>query len=160
MTLPIAAGNYFFSNLCKLSSLFFSASHLYLFALFVSYVGGHCVKVVGWGSEYGKDYWMIANSWASSWGDHGYFRIIRGKNLCGIETGMGYLLTAAQAAAAGVDPDQTIVEVEQDISRSGGMLHEASVRNLLSSLPFSAVLDLRESPWLTFSLSMRRLPMV
>merc|ERR1711871_1891759 len=38
-------------------------------------VGGHAVKVVGWGSEGGVKYWKIANSWNPYWGEKGYFRI-------------------------------------------------------------------------------------
>jgi len=49
-------------------------------------LGGHAVKGIGWGNEGGKDYWLIANSWGTSWGDHGFFKILRGKNECGIES--------------------------------------------------------------------------
>jgi cathepsin B len=48
--------------------------------------GGHAVKLVGWGTEGGKDYWTVANSWDTTWGENGFFRIIRGKDECGIET--------------------------------------------------------------------------
>ncbi|EYB96062.1 hypothetical protein Y032_0154g3018 [Ancylostoma ceylanicum] len=38
--------------------------------------GAHAVKVIGWGRENGTDYWLIANSWNSDWGDNGmYFSI-------------------------------------------------------------------------------------
>ncbi|RCN47361.1 hypothetical protein ANCCAN_06649 [Ancylostoma caninum] len=47
--------------------------------------GAHAVKIVGWGRENGTDYWLIANSWNTDWGEKGYFRILRGKNHCGIE---------------------------------------------------------------------------
>ena len=46
--------------------------------------GGHAVKMVGWGTDAGTDYWLIANSWNPYWGEKGYFRIARGKNDCGI----------------------------------------------------------------------------
>jgi cathepsin B len=48
-------------------------------------LGGHAVKLVGWGTENGVDYWLIANSWGEKWGDKGYFRIVRGKNDCTVE---------------------------------------------------------------------------
>merc|ERR1712156_1001045 len=48
--------------------------------------GGHAVKVVGWGSDNGVDYWKVANSWDTTWGEDGFFRILRGKDQCGIET--------------------------------------------------------------------------
>merc|ERR1711957_7996 len=37
-------------------------------------LGGHAVKVVGWGQLSGF-YWIVQNSWGSSWGEEGYFRI-------------------------------------------------------------------------------------
>merc|ERR1711907_775436 len=48
-------------------------------------VGGHAVKVVGWGVESGVKYWKIANYWNPYWGEKGYFRIRRGSNEGGIE---------------------------------------------------------------------------
>jgi C1A family cysteine protease len=44
----------------------------------------HAVLVVGYGTENGQDYWKIKNSWAADWGEKGYFRIVGGKNKCGI----------------------------------------------------------------------------
>ena len=48
-------------------------------------LGGHAIKIMGFGTEDGKDYWLVANSWNEDWGDDGYFKIIRGKNACQIE---------------------------------------------------------------------------
>ena len=48
-------------------------------------LGGHAVKAIGYGSENGQDYWLIVNSWNESWGDNGTFKILRGRNECGIE---------------------------------------------------------------------------
>lgn len=48
-------------------------------------LGGHCVKLVGWGVENGTPYWRCANSWTTYWGDNGYFKIARGTDECGIE---------------------------------------------------------------------------
>jgi cathepsin B len=50
--------------------------------------GGHAVKLVGWGEEGGVPYWVVANSWNTDWGEDGFFRIIRGKDECGIESGV------------------------------------------------------------------------
>ena len=49
-------------------------------------LGGHAVRVLGWGTEGGMDYWLVANSWSPVWGEKGYFKIRRGTNECGIET--------------------------------------------------------------------------
>merc|ERR1712046_398787 len=51
-----------------------------------SYEGGHAIRIVGWGTEDGVDYWKVANSWNPYWGEAGYFRIVRGSDECGIES--------------------------------------------------------------------------
>ena len=43
------------------------------------FVGGHAIKVLGWGiSPSGAHYWLCANSWGSSWGMNGYFMMKQG----------------------------------------------------------------------------------
>jgi cathepsin B len=49
-------------------------------------LGGHAVKLIGWGEENGTPYWTIMNSWNEAWGEKGTFRIIRGVDECGIES--------------------------------------------------------------------------
>lgn len=52
-------------------------------------VGGHAIKMLGWGrSSEGVDYWICANSWGTNWGMDGFFYIRRGTNECGIESGV------------------------------------------------------------------------
>ena len=48
-------------------------------------VSGHAVQIVGWGVENSKKFWWVKNSWGSDWGINGYFKILRGKNMCNIE---------------------------------------------------------------------------
>ena len=36
-----------------------------------SLLGGHAVKILGWGAENGTPYWLVANSWNPTWGDNG-----------------------------------------------------------------------------------------
>ena len=50
-----------------------------------SALGGHAIKLMGWGVENGVKYWLCVNSWNEDWGDKGYFKIRRGSNECGIE---------------------------------------------------------------------------
>jgi cathepsin B len=49
-------------------------------------LGGHAVKIVGWGKEGETEYWIVANSWSPKWGENGYFKIKMGE--CGIENVM------------------------------------------------------------------------
>lgn len=44
----------------------------------------HAVLAVGYGTDNGKDYWKIKNSWSPGWGEDGYIRIARGNNECGV----------------------------------------------------------------------------
>ncbi|KAK6054241.1 papain family cysteine protease [Cooperia oncophora] len=53
-----------------------------------SLLGGHAVKMIGWGTENGTPYWICSNSWNSDWGEKGFFRIVRGLDECGIESGV------------------------------------------------------------------------
>lgn len=48
----------------------------------------HAVQAVGYGVEGAKMYWIVRNSWASSWGEGGFIRIERfgdGKEPCGVD---------------------------------------------------------------------------
>ncbi|KAL9643766.1 hypothetical protein ABK040_016068 [Willaertia magna] len=49
-----------------------------------SFLGGHAIKIVGWGVENNVPYWLV-NSWGTDWGLGGFFKILRGSNEVGIE---------------------------------------------------------------------------
>lgn len=55
----------------------------------------HGVLIAGYGTEDGTDYWLVKNSWSTSWGDEGYIKIERSdstnsKGVCGIAMQASY----------------------------------------------------------------------
>lgn len=50
--------------------------------------GGHCTQMIGYADS--GDYWIIKNSWGSSWGEKGYIYLKKGSDLCGISHLMTY----------------------------------------------------------------------
>jgi cathepsin X len=66
--------------------------------LYLNYTGGifedktgaselnHGISVVGFGVEDGVKYWHVRNSWGETWGEKGFFRVVRGINNIGIES--------------------------------------------------------------------------
>ena len=52
----------------------------------------HAIQAVGWGSQDGQDYYIVRNSWNTTWGDKGYILIgtADGKGVCGINQAVYY----------------------------------------------------------------------
>jgi len=70
-----------------------------------TFVGVKTMLLVGYGSTKTTDYWICKNTWGTSWGESGYFRIIRG--------GLDGCNFAAHAFIAAVDLPATAVDEGQ-----------------------------------------------
>jgi hypothetical protein len=68
----------------------------------------HCVMAAGFNSTAPTPYWIVRNSWASTWGEEGYIYLEMAKNTCGLAD------------------DATIPEVKLDLSEQEAA--EAAVR--------------------------------
>lgn len=69
--------------LFKRGTTFFCFNELFFFAVGVyqhvtgDMLGGHAIKILGWGDENGTPYWLAANSWNTDWGDEGMDESVR-----------------------------------------------------------------------------------
>jgi len=68
------------------SDFFYSTKGIYHRSADANYKGwGHAVRIIGWGTEAGEDYWIVANSYGTNTPAGGFFRMRRGNNECNIE---------------------------------------------------------------------------
>ncbi|MCD7463153.1 hypothetical protein HAX54_050045 [Datura stramonium] len=71
--------------------------HLYQSGVYDGNCGdqlNHAVTIVGYGTnENGTKYWLVKNSWGTSWGENGYMKIAR--DIIGIEDGLCGIATMA-----------------------------------------------------------------
>eukprot|EP01123_Difflugia_compressa_P002191 TRINITY_DN128_c1_g1_i3.p1 TRINITY_DN128_c1_g1~~TRINITY_DN128_c1_g1_i3.p1 ORF type:complete len:321 (+),score=70.05 TRINITY_DN128_c1_g1_i3:59-1021(+) len=44
----------------------------------------HCVQAVGYDTSSSTPFWIVRNSWGTSWGENGYIRLQYGQDTCGL----------------------------------------------------------------------------
>merc|ERR1712228_1054060 len=67
----------------------------------------HGVLLVGYGTEDGKDYWKVKNSWGTTYGENGYVRLLRGKGgsgECGLLSQPSYPVVSGAGPAPPAPP--------------------------------------------------------
>lgn len=79
----------------------------------------HGVKILGWGTMEGKNYWLIENSWGEDWGENGFAKVIRGgdpekRESIVIETFMIAGTPASAKIADDADADIDLEDVDLD----------------------------------------------
>jgi len=60
----------------------------------------HAVNLIGWGKEGDTEYWIGRNSWGTRLGEKGYFRIVTGKNACGVEQHVIYAFPPKEVSSS------------------------------------------------------------
>jgi cathepsin B len=69
---PIQAGFFVYEDFMHYESGIYEYTH-------GRKIGGHAVKIIGWGEENESPYWIVQNSWGNKWGEDGFFRIKMGE---------------------------------------------------------------------------------
>jgi cathepsin B len=82
-------------------------------------IGGHSVRIIGWGEEMqgGRlvKYWQLANCWGEQWGDAGYFKMERWLPGCELEQNIISGIPQLPSTAPMTIPSIIITPKEQDL---------------------------------------------
>merc|ERR1712232_911640 len=94
--------------------------------------GGHCTQIVGYGTENGRDYWKVRNSWGSRFGENGHARLIRDKNLCGLNQHASTVdvTVVNEVSSAPVDPSFEEWAIEYGFNSTDETMRENYETNL------------------------------
>jgi len=62
----------------------------------------HAVLAVGYGKDGSKAYWIVRNSWGSTWGEKGYIRLAYNKNVCSLQSCFSAMIVGTSTTDATV----------------------------------------------------------
>jgi len=87
---------------------------------------------VGYGTENGRDYWKVRNSWGSRFGENGHARLIRDKNLCGLNQHASTVdvTVVNEVSSAPVDPSFEEWAIEYGFNSTDETMRENYETNL------------------------------
>merc|ERR1712060_871597 len=79
----------------------------------------HCVMAVGFNSSAPTPYWIVRNSWATTWGEQGYIYLEMAKNTCGVADDatipeVKVLLSEQEKAEAAINREAMYQRATQD----------------------------------------------
>merc|ERR1712093_368864 len=85
----------------------------------------HCVMATGFNATAPKPYWIVRNSWASTWGEEGYIYLEMAKNTCGLadDATIPHVkldLSEGQAAKAEAFREAMYMEATQGFASAAG----------------------------------------
>eukprot|EP00429_Kryptoperidinium_foliaceum_P124789 CAMPEP_0176320686 /NCGR_PEP_ID=MMETSP0121_2-20121125/70952_1 /TAXON_ID=160619 /ORGANISM="Kryptoperidinium foliaceum, Strain CCMP 1326" /LENGTH=360 /DNA_ID=CAMNT_0017663087 /DNA_START=26 /DNA_END=1108 /DNA_ORIENTATION=+ len=96
-------------------------------------VGSHALTAIGYGVDGEVPYWHVQNSWGTSWGDAGFVKIGRGKNLADIEDLSMYFQGWPQGTTPEkpINGDSTDVQEQVQVLIDWALAHKKLVKILI-----------------------------
>ncbi|KAG1659995.1 Retinal dehydrogenase 1 [Nymphon striatum] len=114
-------------------------------------LGGHAIKILGWGVENKVPYWLVANSWNADWGDKGFFKIRRGTDECGIEDGVIFINNEWVNSVSG----KTFPTINPATEEKFADVQEGDKADVDKAVKAAKAAFKRNSPWRKMSASAR-----